>query len=131
MTNLNLNSINHNNNLNPFPILTSYNFITLGWDDGFNGGYDNTKFTVEYRRQGESLPRYTDCKNSNPCNVSGLEQHTQYYVRVKASNIKGESKFSPEVAVATKVDAAMIPKPANVHYEKSTRKASSTVIILH
>ena len=46
--------------------------------------------------------RYTDCKTSNPCNVSGLEQHTQYYIRVKASNIRGESKFSPEVAVATK-----------------------------
>ena len=34
--------------------------------------------------------------------MSGLEQHTQYYIRVKASNIRGESKFSPEVAVATK-----------------------------
>ena len=84
------------------PLFTSYNFVTLGWDDGFDGGYNNTKFTVEYRRQRESLPRYTDCKTSNPCNVSGLEQHTQYYVRVKASNIRGESKFSPEVAVATK-----------------------------
>ena len=39
------------------PLFTSYNFVTLGWDDGFDGGYNNTKFTVEYRRQGESLPR--------------------------------------------------------------------------
>ena len=39
------------------PLFTSYNLVTLGWDDGFDGGYNSTKFTVEYRRQGESLPR--------------------------------------------------------------------------
>ncbi len=110
------------------PVTTSYNFITLAWDEGFNGGYEDTKFTIEYRKQGGGgVPRYRDCGYDNPCNITNLEQHTQYYVRVKASNIKGESKFSPEAAVATKVDVALIPKPANVHYEKSTGKASFQV----
>ena len=106
------------------PVYTSYNVITLAWDEGFNGGYNSTLFTIQYRRQGDSEPMYLDCRRQNPCNISGLEQHTQYYVRVKASNIHGESKFSPEAAVATKVDVAMIPKPANVHYEKTTKRAS-------
>lgn len=114
--------------INVHPIYTSYNFITLSWDDGFNGGYNDTKFTVEYKKLDDvSGPRYTDCFLSNPCNVSGLEQHTQYYVRVKSRNERGESKFSEEVAVATKVDVAMIPKPDNVHYEKSTQKASFNI----
>ncbi len=111
------------------PVAAGYNFVTLSWQEGFNGGYDETKFTVQYRRQGGGggKPKYAECGFRNPCNLTGLEQHTQYYVRVMASNIKGESKWSPEAAVITKVDVALIPKPANVHYEKSTGKASFQV----
>ena len=49
------------------------------------------------------MSRYEDCGHKNPCNITKLEQHTQYLVRVKATNIGGESKFSREVPVVTKV----------------------------
>ena len=49
------------------------------------------------------ISRYEDCGHKNPCNITKLEQHTQYLVRVKATNIGGESKFSREVPVVTKV----------------------------
>ena len=67
------------------------------------------------------MPRYEDCGHKNPCNITKLEQHTQYLVRVKASNIGGESKFSREVPVVTKVDVAMIPAPGDVHYARTSR----------
>jgi echinoid protein len=103
---------------------SSYNFIVLAWDNGFDGGYNNTMFTVQYKKRGESSPRYHDCRFSNPCNLTGLDQHMQYNVRVKASNIRGESPFSQEVVVTTKVDAALIPSADNVHFATSNKQAS-------
>ena len=51
--------------------------------------------------------------------------------KIKASNARGESKFSEEVVAMTKVDAARIPVPRNVHFEKSTQKASFSVSDSH
>ena len=110
--------------MNIRPIFSSYDVITLTWDEGFNGGYPNhTMFTIQYHKDGESVPRYQDCRYSNPCNITNLEQHTQYVVKVKASNIRGESKFTREETVMTKVDVAMIPKPENVNFALDSKTA--------
>ena len=61
----------------------------------------------------------------------GLEQNSPYLFKVKASNARGESKFSEEVVAMTKVDAARIPVPRNVHFEKSTQKAYFSVSDSH
>lgn len=114
--------------INVRPLYTNYDMITLTWDEGFDGGYNNTMFTVQYRKEGESAPRYKDCRYLNPCNLTTLEQHTQYYVRVKANNIRGESKFSREVTMATKVDVTLIPTPSQVHYAKTSKTASFQVV---
>lgn len=107
------------------PLFTSYDMITLGFDEGFNGGYNNTSFTVQFAEDfRQNTPKYEECHHKNPCNITGLKQHTQYFIRVKARNIMGESKYSDEVEVGTKVDVKMIPQPAKVHYEKSTKRAS-------
>ena len=108
------------------PVASSYDFITLAWDEGFNGGYD-TFYTIQFRKFGENIPRYEDCGHKNPCNITKLEQHTQYQVRVKATNIGGESKFSSEVDVVTKVDLDMIPAPGDVHYARTSRTATFSV----
>ncbi len=109
-------------------VYTSFDLVTVAWDEGFNGGYDNTMFTIQYKKDGESNPRYRDCRYSNPCNITGLEQHSSYRIRVKASNIKGESKFSAEAPFTTKVDVAKIPKPDNVHFARETKTAFFNVI---
>lgn len=115
------------------PVFVTYDAFTLTWDEGFNGGYNNTEFTVEYRQQRRhgndvstsmSTPRYYECLRRNPCNVTGLLPNTQYRVMVKASNIRGESKYSDGAIIATKIDVSKIPKPVDVHFEKSTAKAS-------
>ena len=103
---------------------SSYDFITRV---SFYGGYD-TFYTIQFKKLGENVPRYEDCGHKNPCNITKLEQHTQYLVRVKASNIGGESKFSREVPVVTKVDVAMIPAPGDVHYARTSRTATFSIL---
>ena len=114
--------------LNIRSVLKLSDVITLAWDEGFDGGYANTMFTIQYMAHGEPGPRYQDCRHHNPCNITGLKQHTQYHVKVKASNIMGESKFSKEKTVMTKVDVALIPKADNLHYATVSKKARFYVL---
>ena len=110
------------------PVDISFDHITLAWDEGFNGGYNNTMYTIQLKKPGEPTPRYQDCSLHNPCNITGLEQHTKYNIRVQARNIKGDSKYSTEIQVMTKVDVGLIPKADNVHYARFDKAASFNVI---
>ena len=72
--------------------------VALVWDLGFDGGLPITKYFVSYRRiaGGDEVlaadcapPRgptgqwqEIDCRGSNPCNVSDLEQHQTYTFKV-------------------------------------------------
>ncbi|GBP64765.1 Basement membrane-specific heparan sulfate proteoglycan core protein [Eumeta japonica] len=117
-------------------------YVTLSWEPGFDGGLINTKYFVRYRRvpdnsasSGESgecaLPRAAadwleyDCGRANPCNVTGLDQHASYLFKVKAVNTKGQSNYSNDVTVTTKVDR--IPAPEQVTYEPSSRTVAFSV----
>ena len=105
-----------------------FNYITIGFDEGFNGGYPNTKFVIQYQKQNApgSPYRYMDpC--SNPCNITHLEQHSIYEFKVKARNDKGVSKLSDGIAVMSRVDVSRIPKPTQVQYENSTQSVSFTM----
>ena len=113
--------------INVHAITIGYNFISVGFDPGFDGGYNNTSHSLEYRRYESSVPNYVDCFTNTFCNITDLEQHSQYYIKVKASNIKGESKYTGEISVATKLDKDKIPKPKSVHFEKTTNTASFLV----
>ena len=113
--------------LNVGAINIGYNFITIGFDPGFDGGFNDTSHSLEYRPYDSNSPKYVDCGTRNYCNITDLEQHSQYYIKVKAQNIKGESKYTSEVAEVTKIDVAKIPSPQDVHFEKTTNTASFRV----
>ncbi|CAH4037827.1 unnamed protein product [Pieris brassicae] len=114
-------------------------FVSLKWEAGFDGGLSNTKYFVLYRRQKnpaggehcatERLDEYDwkeyDCRRSNPCNVTRLEQHNTYHFKVKAVNTKGQSNYSNEIMVTTKVD--VIPPPEQVTFDPSTRSVAFSV----
>ena len=106
------------------PVAREYNSILVGWDNGFNGGYNDTEYTIQYSKHAHSSPEYKECHQSNPCDLTGLDQFSQYHIKVKASNKHGESKYSKEVSIITKVDVTQIPKPENVHFEKTTNMVS-------
>ena len=108
--------------------LTSHSALSVNWAGGFNGGFANTKFIVQYRHGNELSPRTQDCGQKSVCNITGLQQNSPYLLKVKAINDRGESKFTEEIVAMTKVDAEQIPVPANVHYEKSTQMASFSVV---
>jgi echinoid protein len=101
-----------------------YNYITIGFERGFDGGYKDTKFTVQYQQQHFKHPLYEDCGPLSICNITRLEQNTVYSLRVKASNERGESKYSDEILMSTRIDINKIPLPENVHFERSTSVAS-------
>eukprot|EP00096_Caligus_rogercresseyi_P007210 TRINITY_DN2500_c0_g1_i2.p1 TRINITY_DN2500_c0_g1~~TRINITY_DN2500_c0_g1_i2.p1 ORF type:complete len:1139 (+),score=219.87 TRINITY_DN2500_c0_g1_i2:255-3671(+) len=104
-----------------------FDYITLTWDEGFDGGYNDTMYIVQYRKKGvDSAPKYEDCL-SHPCNLTKVEQNSAYLVRVKASNIRGESKYSSEILVRTEVDVSKIPAAEGVHFERSTSTTSFNI----
>lgn len=105
--------------------------VALLWELGFDGGLPITKYFVSYRRVpgGDEIvapdcavPRppagqwlELDCRRSNPCNVTNLEQHQTYTFKVKVYNTKNHSDYSDEVTATTAV--AKIPTPLRVSYD--------------
>ncbi|XP_035727776.1 hemicentin-1-like isoform X2 [Vespa mandarinia] len=108
--------------------------VALLWELGFDGGLPITKYFVSYRRVagGDEVitpdctpPRgpagqwlEMDCRRSNPCNVTNLEQHQTYTFKVKVYNTKNHSDYSDEVVATTAV--AKIPTPLRVSYDPET-----------
>ncbi|KAL4702686.1 hypothetical protein ACJJTC_018695 [Scirpophaga incertulas] len=119
-------------------------YVTLKWEAGFDGGLTSTKYFIRYRRvtaqrvdnalnadsdcpadRSDSEWMEYDCGRSNPCNVTRLNQHSSYIFKVKAVNTKGQSNYSNEIMVTTKVDK--IPPPSQVTYDPVTRTIAFTV----
>lgn len=57
--------------------------VLLKWEQGFNGGFEETKHIVQYSGDDGSI-READCLYYNPCNITGLLQQTLYTFRVSA-----------------------------------------------
>ena len=104
------------------------NTISLAWDEGFNGGFDETTYTVTYKEIGGGNRKRADCRWRNPCNITGLQQHTSYQVMVQAFNIRGDSGLSRDIKVTTAVDINEIPMPENLFYETSNQLVSFNVV---
>lgn len=79
---------------------TGPNFVTLGWEPGFNGGISNTKYFVSYKKvsSDNDIPiegcgivskssdwSEVDCHQNVPCNVTHLDQHQSYLFKVRQS----------------------------------------------
>nr|XP_040575461.1 hemicentin-1-like [Lepeophtheirus salmonis] len=104
----------------PWIIDVGFNSVKLGWREGFNGGFNDTLFIVQYNKHDDLLLfRYQKCVSQNPCNITNLYQNTRYFFKVKAANLMGESNYSNEVMAITKTDVSRIPRPSKVHFEKS------------
>ena len=57
--------------------------VLLKWREGFNGGFNETTYNIEYAMEGASSEmKHHDCRLRNPCNISGLEQYTKYSFKV-------------------------------------------------
>ena len=110
-------------------VYKGYDTIALAWDEGFNGGYDKTTYSVEYKQFGDRASvRHADCSWRNPCNITGLNQHTSYQFKVRAVNIRGDSDWSRDIKITTAVDVNKIPVPEHLFYETSTKSVSFNVV---
>ncbi|CAH2015543.1 unnamed protein product, partial [Acanthoscelides obtectus] len=119
---------------------TGPNFVTLGWELGFNGGIANTKYFVQYKKVTSDNDvivegcgtifkptewTEVDCHQNVPCNITHLEQHQSYLFKVKALNTKGTSETSQEIRARTRVDR--IPVPQRVAYDRASHTLSINV----
>ena len=94
----------------------------LEWLPGFNGGHEETHFVVEYTWS-EGRAETGQCGLLSACNITNLEQHTRYNIRVKAVNAAGESDWSDSISLETLVDLLNIPRPDSLIFELSTGTA--------
>ena len=106
----------------------------LEWSPGFDGGHADTEYLVEYRREEGDRVEQGVCQSGVACNLTHLLQHSTYTVRVKATNLGGESDWSDEMVITTLVDLLNIPRPDSLVVERSTRlahiQAPSTQLVL-
>lgn len=107
--------------------------LEIGWIQGFNGGYEHTKYVAEITADDGSHSEY-DCQNSIPCLIHHLSQQTVYNIRVKAYNTEGDSEYSDPIQVSTGVEESSIPHPDQVYFEHRNQvvrfRVDSTSLIL-
>lgn len=92
-------------------LVVGHNSVMLQWTPGFDGGVRDTKYVIAYRPVASSsendvdsdcfAPRADtrvdiwnefDCRYSNPCNVSSLEQYQAYVFKVRREAFEEASK---------------------------------------
>ena len=105
---------------------TGTNSLEVSWEEGFDGGMDDTKFIVVSENAAGSHQEY-DCQSENPCLVTNLHAQTDYSIKIRAYNIKGESDYSASVVAATGLDAASIPLPGHIFFERISQALRFTV----
>lgn len=115
----------HPTNLEVIGQGTSY--IELGWDESFNGGFPDTLFYVQAESASGEITSH-DCQSQNPCVIQPLPQQTVFKLRVKASNMMGESEFSDPMEVMTLIDVDTIPEPEEVFFERTSHQVSFRVV---
>uniref|UniRef100_A0A2P2HYG8 Hemicentin-1-like n=1 Tax=Hirondellea gigas TaxID=1518452 RepID=A0A2P2HYG8_9CRUS len=103
------------------------NSLKIGWEEGFNGGIEKTKFIAITKAEDESKQEY-DCQSENPCVIHNLKEQTAYSIQVRAHNIKGDSEYSAPLVISTGVEAASIPLPDQVYFEILNQVVSFRVL---
>ncbi|XP_022658209.1 protein turtle homolog A-like isoform X3 [Varroa destructor] len=94
--------------------------VTLVWKPGFNGGYRDTQFVVNFvDANNEQREKNESCHQSNPCTVSGLEPLARYTFKVLASNPRGFSEYSEPAHVLTKLALKEMPRPVMAQYDST------------
>ena len=93
-----------------------YDSMTLEWDQGFNGGFDNTIYTILYSSESVGGQQEDDCQYANPCVIRNLDQLHSYSFQVRAENTKGQSAASNPLTASTVLDLSRIPEPKQVTF---------------
>lgn len=102
-------------------------FIELGWDESFNGGFPDTLFHVRAETMSGEIMSH-DCQSQNPCTIYPLPQQTAFQLQVQASNMMGESDFSDPLEAMTLIDVDTIPEPEEVYFERTSHQVSFRVL---
>ena len=80
---------------------TSYNSVTLAWQPGFHGGFQQF-FRLRWQRAGTEGYQFDDVfpQGASQFEVTGLQMDTLYSFNIMAFNKLGESLFSVDIVQA-------------------------------
>jgi hypothetical protein len=80
----------------------SHDSAVLRWTPGFDGGA-RQRFSVRIAKYGREDPIDIDVvpRNATSFKINQLELNTQYTFEVKASNVHGDSPYSPSETIRT------------------------------
>ena len=80
---------------------TSYNSVTLAWQPGFHGGFQQF-FRLRWQRAGTEGYQFDDVfpQGASQFEVTGLQMDTLYSFNIMAFNKLGESLFSADIVQA-------------------------------
>ena len=104
------------------------NSLLLTWQEGFNGGVNDTVYALQWEEQGAGPGSggERECREA-VCELQGLRQHTTYRVRVRAANRLGRSEWTEALPFTTQIDVSQIPGPESIFFEKMTKTISFKV----
>ncbi|XP_022253053.1 hemicentin-2-like isoform X1 [Limulus polyphemus] len=105
----------------------SFDRVTLQWSEGFNGGFSNTEFLVNYINLETMQTKNESCRSHNPCQITGLQSKTEYNFKVMAVNPRGYSSYSDEISVTTKVNIKDMPRATDAQFNRETYSLSFIV----
>ncbi|XP_043236548.1 hemicentin-2-like isoform X1 [Amphibalanus amphitrite] len=99
----------------------------LDWTPGFDGGFADTIHHVTLRDE-RDRERAVDCQSRRPCNVTLLQHHSTYRVRVRATNREGDSAPSEQSQFTTLLDGSQLPTPQRARFAADARQISFHVL---
>ena len=82
----------------------THDSITIKWEPGFNGGYDQM-YVIKARRPDKSGYSIIEV-NSTEFTLAGLMPNHKYLFDIKARNVKGDSDFIGEITATTRGELA-------------------------
>ena len=66
--------------------MSTYDTITLSWQPGFDGGFTDTRYQVQYRHGNELQSHYFDCGgNTKSCNITGKKTYIYIFKNLQKS----------------------------------------------
>ena len=85
------------------------NRLLLAWEEGFDGGVNDTVWQLRWEEQGggEESGGEKECREA-VCGLKGLQQHTTYRVRLRASNSHGDSPWTDARPFTTQIDVSQV-----------------------
>ena len=104
-----------------------FDFLQIVFEPGFNGGFPTeTSYQAQITSSVKGGDLLEPCEIGS-CLIEGLQQNTEYRVRIFAENPQGRSPLSAGLLTKTTLDPQSIPAPTQVFVKSDSGRVVFTV----